>query len=107
MNDIYCVTITKSYPDYKRPYTTNDVKFFTDKTKAQDYVKKIKREYYNDYLVKVDLETGDRVDRVEISDTEDPDKYDDEAYDIIYSDSYMDNEPFSYKIISVIENLDT
>ena len=96
-NILYCVMIEKAYPDYKRPYCITDVEHFRNKDKAEKYIKIEKRKYYNDCCVKED-EDGNYV---EINSDEDPSDYDNEAYDMIYADSYMDMSPFGSSIIEV------
>lgn len=88
----YCVVITTAHPDYKRPYTSTYVKFFDNLEKAKSYIKQNKIEYYRDFGV-IDSDTDINEENI--------DDYDDRAYDIIYSDSYMENEPFDGSIYDV------
>ena len=88
----YCVVITTAHPDYKRPYTSTYVRFYDNLEEAKSYIKQTKTEYYRDYgVINSDTDINE----------ENIDDYDDRAYDIIYSDSYMENEPFDGSIYDV------
>ena len=92
---LYCLTITKAYPDYKRPYVSVSTYHFLTKEDANEKRREEKRIYYQDFLDFLKMH-GDPVPK----DVDNIDE-DDAQTEYIYSDSYMDMEPFSATLYEI------
>lgn len=83
--DLYCLEIVRAFPDYKRPYASVDVYHFLTIKEANEKRREEKRQYYLNFIES--LEEG------EIKDIDNVNE--EKAEEYIYSDSYMQMEPFS------------
>jgi hypothetical protein len=95
MSKLYCVHITKTYPDYKRAYVGSQVKHFLDINEANEFRREEKRKYYesfHEYLRDMDEPVPKDIDNLD----------EDKAYEYIYSDSYMDMPPFDAELYEIV-----
>lgn len=92
---LYCLEITKAYPDYKRPYASVSTYHFLTKEDANEKRRQEKRNYYEGFLqflrdfdspVPKDIDNIDE----DVAQT-----------DYIYSDTYMDMEPFCANLYEI------
>ena len=99
MNTLYCLEIVKAYPDYKRPYATSSVYHYSTIEDANEKRRTEKRLYYDSFLqflreccepVPKDIDNIDE---------------DEAQTNYIYSDYYMEMEPFLATLYEItIEN---
>lgn len=96
MSQIYCLTIVKAYPDYKRPYASTCVYHFSTIHDANEKRRQEKAKYYEDFI-----EYLKDTENKEVKDIDELDE-DEAQTDWIYADSYMDMEPFSATLHEII-----
>ena len=83
---MYCLKVITACPDYKRPYASVTVKHFSTKEAAEVALFELKKEYMDDWGLEWSVEVFDKkLKSGELSNE-------------VYSDSYMDMEPFEYEI---------
>lgn len=91
MITIYCVKIVRAFPDYMRPYANASVYHFLSIKEANEKRREEKRKYFYRFIGWLDN-----------YETIDIDDIDDEASDLCYSDSYMDQEPFEATLYEIV-----
>lgn len=125
---IYAVEITRAFPDWKRPSTTNEVKYFTSLENATKYLRDTELQICYEYIIPNDKDTCKCCDEVECDYKQDGEcecgcfcnchgededdtlrfqpreLYENIYKDYIYSDSYMDMDAFSSAIYSIDNN---
>jgi len=94
--NLYCLTVVRAYPDYKRPYSSTSVYHFATIEDANEKRRKEKRKYYENFLeflreccqpVPKDIDNIDE---------------DEAQTDFVYIDTYMDMEPFSAILYEIV-----
>ena len=97
---MYCLAISISHPCYKRPSVETEIYFFETEQEALNKLKDSKIIFIADFDVsedprieELDMNSSDELIEILFNKTSDIDSF--------YSDSYMDNDPFNWKIIKV------
>jgi hypothetical protein len=90
INKMYCVKITKSYPNYKSSYDCQ-IEYFSNIEEANEYRKKEKRNYYEPFLKKTGISIPKNIDELD----------EDMVYPYIYSKHSMINSPFEATLYEV------
>lgn len=104
---MYCLQVVIAHPSYKRPSAEVIIEHFRDEKTAKIRLNEIKLQYIEDF--NIDKASGEFA-----SCQEDEDEYEyvtieefdklvesGKLYDIVYRDSYMDQNPFEYKITKI------
>ena len=97
---MWCLGVSIAHPDYKRPSVDTNVFFFETESEALYKLKETKILFTIDF----DASEDPRISTLTINS---PDELIEELFemvsnpDTIYSDSYMDNQPFHWQITKV------
>lgn len=111
---MYCLQVVIAHPSYKRPSAEVIIEHFRDEKTARIRLNEIKLQYIEDF--NIDKASGEFATCQEDEDefaTCQEDEYvtieefdklveSGKLYDIVYRDSYMDQNPFEYKITKIV-----
>lgn len=114
ISTFYCVEIVCASPDYKRPYAYANVYHYLTIAEANEKRREEKREYYKRFLDSLDSEYYDtnsaylkddvkeKMEETEQTKEYDVDDFDEgKMQDLIYQESYMEQEPFSATLYQI------
>lgn len=91
---IYCLEILTAHPCYKRPSASSSLFFYTSEKEANEKRREEKSIYYESFMEQ--LKKEDDEDDIDVDDINEED-----ASRFIYTNSYMDMEPFSSTLYEV------